>query len=75
MTAAITREVARAQGYAPISMAFRACEAPEMRSLIAGLRGKQYRIVSVPHGLEIWRLKAELNRFGQGDELKSGPRV
>ena len=57
----ITAEAATAWGFAPITTAFSKKEAHLLENMIAGLRGKSFRLVSVPGGAEVWRLKAELN--------------
>lgn len=61
MTApALSREEATAQGYSPITTAFRGSEESLLDEVLAGLRDVQTRLVAVQNGIEIWRLESEI---------------
>ena len=60
LPAAITAAAAAEFGFTAITTGFSRAERPLLESLIAGLRGKPFRLVSVASGLEVWRISSEV---------------
>lgn len=59
----ISREEAKKQGFTSITHVYKGSEIDMLEDAIKTLKNKEYRVVRVKGGLELWRLASEIKEI------------